>query len=83
MARSLPVENLLPQNVGPLTTTYSNATEVAHWELPVAVDQSRLRIMASETTGQIDWLPATSTLHRVVRVLNGANAGHKSQDLLI
>ena len=52
MARSLPVENLLPQNVG--STTCSNL--LIQPELLVAVDHNQLRRMASETVDPIDWL---------------------------
>ena len=34
MAKSLPVEYLLPQNVVQLSTTCSNFTEVAQWAAP-------------------------------------------------
>ena len=68
MARSLPVENLQPQNVGSiiiLSTTCSNATEAAYGEITIAVDHSQLLAMASETVDSIDWtLPPT--LHRAV-----------------
>ena len=56
MARSLPVENLLPQNV---QVNYQ-LLAVIYWsspmeELPVAVDRNQLRTMASETEDPIDW----------------------------
>ena len=34
MARSLLVDNLLPQNAGQLSTTCSNAIEITQWETP-------------------------------------------------
>ena len=34
MARSLPVENLLPQNVGPIINYLQQSTEVAQWGTP-------------------------------------------------
>ena len=34
MAKSIPVENLLPQNVGSIINTCSNFTEVAPWGAP-------------------------------------------------
>ena len=43
MARSLPVENQLPQNVGQLSTTCSSLLNLLNWELPVAVDHNQLR----------------------------------------
>ena len=91
MARSLPVENLLPQNVGSIINYLmllmgSNPRgSTLNRELPVAVNDSQLRTMASETVDPIDW-PLALTLHRAVppelHVLHGVNAGHKSQDLL-
>ena len=39
---------------GQLSTTCNNATEVAHWQLPVAVDHNQLQTMASETVDPID-----------------------------
>ena len=61
---SPPVENLATV-VGQLSTTSSNANEVAHGQLPVAVDHSQLRVMASETVDPIDW-PLPLTLYRAV-----------------
>ena len=55
MARSLPVENLLPQKVGQLSTTFSNALKQPTGELIVAVNHNQLRTMASETVDPIDW----------------------------
>ena len=55
MARSLSVENLLPQNVGQLSTTCSNLLKWQNGEHLVAVDHNQLRTMASETVDQIDW----------------------------
>ena len=52
MAKSLPVENLLQQNV---STACSNFTEVAHGELLVAVNHNQLRTMTSEMVDPIDW----------------------------
>ena len=54
MARSLTVENILPQNVGSIINYLQYSTEVAQWE--IAVDHSQLRTMASETADPIDWL---------------------------
>ena len=55
MARSLPVENLLPQNVGSLSTTCSNVLKQPNGELLVAVNHNQLRTMESETVDPIDW----------------------------
>ena len=55
MARSLPVENLLPQNVGSLSTTRSNLLKLPNVELLVAVDHNQLRTLASETVDPIGW----------------------------
>ena len=53
MARSLPVENLLPQNVGSIKLP--NEVVVAQWGTPSVVDHNQLRTMASETVDPIDW----------------------------
>ena len=56
MARSLPVENLLPLNVGcQLSTTCSNELKQPNGKLLVAVNRNQLRIMATETVDPIDW----------------------------
>ena len=55
MARSLPVENLLAQNVGSIINYLQNCTEAAQWELLVAVNHNQLWTMASETVDPIDW----------------------------
>ena len=55
MARSLPVENLLPQNVGSIINTCSNVLKQHNGELLVAVNHNQLRTMASETVDPIDW----------------------------
>ena len=60
--------------------------EKANGELPVTVDHSQLRTMASEMVNPIDW-PLPSILHirravpRELNVLHGENWGHKSHDL--
>ena len=57
MARSLPVENLLPQNVWSIiSTTCSNLLKKPNWELLVAVDHNQLQTMALETIDPIDWV---------------------------
>ena len=58
MARSLLVENLLPQNVVDtecVSTTCSNLQKQPNGELLVAVDHNQLWTMASETVDPIDW----------------------------
>ena len=55
MAKSLPVENLLPQKWGQLSTTFSNALKQPTGELLVAVNHNQLRTMAPETVDPIDW----------------------------
>ena len=56
MARSLPVENLLPQNVGSIINyTYSNVLKQPNGELPVAVNYNQRRTVASEMVDTIDW----------------------------
>ena len=55
MARSLPVENLLPQNVGSIINYLQSFPEVAQWELLVAVNHNQLWTIASETVDPIDW----------------------------
>ena len=83
MARSFPVENLLPQNV---VFNYQQLAVMLlkkpNGELPVAVDPSQLRTMASETV-VLRFLP---TQHNAItpelHVLHGVNAVYKSQDLL-
>ena len=54
MARSLPVENLVPQNVGSIIN-YLQCTEAANGELLVAINHNQLRIMASEMVDPINW----------------------------
>ena len=56
MARSFPVENLLPQNVVQLSTTCSNVLKQPNGELLVAVNHNQLQTKASETVDIIDWL---------------------------
>ena len=59
--------------------------KLSNGELPVVVDHSQIRTMASRTEDAIDW-PLPPTIHRAVlselHVLHGGNAGYKSQDLL-
>ena len=55
MARSVPVENLLPQNVGSIINYLQYCTEVAQWGLLVAVNHNQLWTLAPETVDPIDW----------------------------
>ena len=54
MAMSLPVENLLPLNVGSIINYLQEYTEAAQWELLVAVDHKEIGTKASETVDPID-----------------------------
>ena len=49
------MENLLPKNVGSIINYLQYYTEVAQWELLVAVDHKQLRRRASEAVDPIDW----------------------------
>ena len=81
MARSLPVENRLTHNVGLLSTTCSNANEVAQWGAPSCSRPQPATNNCISDGRSNDW-PLPSTLHRAVHpelhVLHGGNAGHKS-----
>ena len=55
MARNLPVENLLPQNVESIANYFSNVLKQPNGELLVAVNLYQLRTMASETVDPVDW----------------------------
>ena len=55
MARSLPVENLLGQNVGSIINYLQWWLKLPNGELLVAVNHNQLRTMASETVNPIDW----------------------------
>ena len=85
MARSLPVENLLPLNVGSIIEYLQNATEVAKCG---ALSCSRPQPATDNGVrdGRSNWQVVTLTLYKAVpfelRVLHYANGGHKSQDLL-
>ena len=83
MARSLSVENLLPQNVGSIIN-YSNVTEVAQWgalscSRPQPATENGVRY------GRSNWMAVTPTLCRAeppeLHVVHGVNAGYRSQDL--
>ena len=64
MARSLPVENLLPQNVGSIinqliidpTTSYGQPAINQLTSSPMGIDHNQLRTIASETVDLVDWL---------------------------
>ena len=56
MARSLPVENLLPQNEGSVIYyLHSNLLKYPNRDPLVTVDHNQLLTMASETVDPIDW----------------------------
>ena len=73
MDRSLRVENLLPQNVGQLSTTCSNVLKWPNGELLVAVDHNQLQTRASESIDPINWshtpppcaVPSEPRVHRI------------------
>ena len=56
MGKSLPVENLLPQNVSSIINTCSNVLKQPNGELLVAVKHNQLRKVASDTVDPIGWL---------------------------
>ena len=56
MAKSLPLENLLPQNVGSIINYLKYLLKLADGELLVAVNRIQLRTMSSETVDPIDCL---------------------------
>ena len=74
-ARSLSVENLLPQFWGKWSTTFSNLLKWQNGEPLVAVDHNQLREMASETVDPIQYL--LSSTYCTVQC-----TGFQSQDLL-
>ena len=79
MARSLPMENLLLQNVGQLSTTCSNELKQPTGELLVAVNHNQLRTMASETVDPIDWShPPPSWAVPPKRLVHSINQGNQS-----
>ena len=82
MARSLPVENLLPQNVGSISTTSSNLLKWPNGEL-VAVDYNQLRTLATETVGPTDWShPPPSWAVPLERLVHSIDRCSLSWDLL-
>ena len=77
MARSLPVENLLPKNVGSIINYLQQSTKVAEWGTQAVVDHNQQLRMASETVNPIDWSrPQPSwavPLERLVHSVNRCN----------
>ena len=55
MGRSLPVENLPPQNVASIMNYCSNLPKYPNGELLIAVNHNELWTMVSETVDPIDW----------------------------
>ena len=86
MARSLPVENLLPQKWGRLSTTCSNVLKQPTGELLVAVNHNQLRTMASETVDQSDWshpppswvVPPERHVHSINQCTSAESNVHRS-----
>ena len=73
MARSLPVENLLPQNVGSIINYLQQFTEVAHWGAP-SCTQPQPATDNGVRDGRSNWLVALPTpelhvLHSAMRAL--------------
>ena len=86
MARSLPVENLLPHNVGSIINyTCSNLLKQPNGELIVAVDHNQLRRMVSETVDPINWShpPPSWAVPPEHHVLHGAMWATTSEDRLV
>ena len=61
MARSLPVENLLPQNVGSIINYLQQCTEAAQWETP-SCSQPQSAMDNGVRDGRSNWLVAHPTL---------------------
>ena len=66
MAKSLPVKNLLPQNVGSIINYLQWYTEVAQWGA-ISCRQPQPATDNGVRVGRSNWLVAPPTLHRVVR----------------
>ena len=84
MARSHPVENLLPLNVGQLSTTFNNATELVEWAAPCfSWPQPATDHCVRDC--RYNWLAVSSpALQRAVTPelhLHDANSSYKSQNL--
>ena len=78
MARSLQVENRLPQNMGSIINYLQyNVLKHPNGELLVAVNHNQLRTMASETVDPIEWShpPPTWAVppERLVHSINQCN----------
>ena len=84
LTRSLPVENLLQQNVWSIIN-YLQATEVAQWGAP-RCSWSQPATDNGVRDSRSNWLFHYPSLHSVVdpelHVLHGTNAFHKSLDLM-
>ena len=65
MAKSLPVENLLPQNVGSIINLLQQFTEVAQWRAP-SCSQPQTATDNGVRDGRSNWLVAPPILHRAV-----------------
>ena len=61
MARSLPVENLLPQNVGSIINYLQWCTEATQWEAP-SCSQPQPATDNGVRDGRSNWLVAPPTL---------------------
>ena len=86
MAKSLPVENLLPQNVGSIINYLQSFTEVAQWGAPSCC-QPQPALDNGVRDGRSNWLVAPPTLHGAVPpelhiCTLQCGLGCKSQDLL-
>ena len=70
---------------GQLSTSCSNATEVAQWGIP-SCSRPQPATGNDVWDGRSNWLAVTPTLHRAVppelHVLHGVNVGYKSQDMV-
>ena len=83
MARSVPVENLLPQNVRSIIN-YLQYTEVAQWGTPSC---SRPQPTTNNVVrdSRLKWLvapPPSWAVPHELHVLHGVNVANKSQDWL-
>ena len=84
MARSLPVENLLPQNAVSIINYLQQYTELAQWETPCC----RRPQPATDNDvrdGRSNWLvapPPSWAVPPELHLLLGVDAAYKSQDLL-
>ena len=65
MARSLPVENLLAQNVGSIINNLQSFAEVAQWGAP-SCSRPQLATDNGVRDSRSNWLVAPPTLHRAV-----------------